>query len=176
MEAYSWELLRLRLQEQGLVGVDLWSKAWAAPAIHDSRGSRSGAWLHVNQPSPDPDVDQANAMMRASAGEDHGVGPPRPTVTREDFERFCRWTGMDPGCQAGSEAHRASLVFYLVVFTLLTDGGATPDLAGTRLLERLRRCHEALVAHVTDLLREASAPVADPPTLPPARVLTFSGG
>jgi len=59
---------------------------------------------------------------------------------------------MDAGCQAGTEEHRASLVFYVIVFTLLPDRGATPAVAGSRLLHELRACREQLERHLQTLL------------------------
>lgn len=66
------------------------------------------------------------------------------SVTPAAFDRFCRWTGMDSGCLGGSPEHLAGLVFYLVVFSLLTEDGPVPDVGGQRLLQKLRLCREQL--------------------------------
>jgi hypothetical protein len=76
--------------------------------------------------------------------------PQLPGVTRESFERFCRWTGMDDSCLSGSAEHVASLVFYLIAFSVLTDQQQGPDVRSQLLLSKLRRCRESISRAVDD--------------------------
>jgi hypothetical protein len=115
-------------------------------------GGRPPSCTPEAEPTPDPGDTPGSSLVQGASPRPYQP----PAVTRETFERFCRWTGMDPGCLVGPEDHQAGLVFYLVVFAMLTDPGGSPDLRSIKLLEQLRLCREDLNRHAQGLFRSAA--------------------
>lgn len=113
---------------------------------------------HATPPGAD-----ANPSQVSEAGVGIVQGASGPRVTPAAFNRFCRWTGMDPGCLCGPPEHVAALVFYVVVFSLLTDEGASPNLGAQRLLQKLRFCREQLTRHVDAWFSDRSSREDVPP-------------
>ena len=152
IEAYARQLLWSRLRSRGLSPAQL---SGVEPIEARRLGSNS-IWPSA---APEP----ADATDGSPTGEAESAQGPvsrpdasrpytRPMVTREVFDRFCRWTGMDPGCLGGPEENQAGLVFYLVVFAMLTCPGGAPDLPSLKLFKKLRQCREQLTRQAEDFL------------------------
>jgi hypothetical protein len=152
IEAYARQLLWSRLRSRGLSPAQL---SGVAPIEARRLGSTPS--------SPPPAPETADATDCSPTGGAESAGGPlsrpdpsrpytRPMVTREVFERFCRWTGMDPGCLGGPEENQAGLVFYVVIFAMLTCPGGAPDLPSLKLFKKLRQCREQLTRQAEDFL------------------------
>lgn len=154
IEAYALRLLRIRLRSRGMSPAQLTGGESVGPrhlpGVLEVASARPEARRETDHFRPgDVDGSAWGTLLRPDASRPYAP----PKVTREVFERFCRWTGMDPGCLGGGEEHQAGLVFYLVVFAMLTGPGASPDLPCLRLFTRLRQCREQLTRQAEDFFR-----------------------
>jgi hypothetical protein len=148
--AYARRLLDLRLHARGLIlkpvstadpeeppaaltaAAPVNASAVTGSIADASAGFNGGGLMPVSQATP----------QRCS---------PRLSVSPAMFERFCRLSGMDPGCLNGTPEHTAGLILYVIVFALLTGEEARPSVMTQRLLGRLRLCREQFVAHANQI-------------------------
>ena len=153
IEACAGQLLWGRMRLRGMNPAQL---AGAGPIERRGLGSAARSPLRTPE-TPGETGASSPGGAEFSAGLPARSNPSRPyvppVVTREVFERFCRWTGMDPGCLGGSEESQAGLVFYLVMFAMLTGPGGSPDLPSLRLFKKLRQCREQMIRQAEDFFR-----------------------
>lgn len=152
IEAYAWQLLRTRCRASGLNPRQLARPRPDAPRLLPSPDPSCCASAEIGHPPDCPPAGEVHAGGSVTSADPSRPYIP-PTVTREVFERFCRWTGMDPGCLGGPEENRAGLVFYLVVFAMLAGPGDSPDRPSLRLFARLRQCREDLTRLIDSLFQ-----------------------
>jgi hypothetical protein len=136
--AYGKRLLALRLEARGIQFVE--------GAVAGCLRLDSEAWRGESGGGGEQSAPSGQSAQFLAPAEVLGIvrGTTGLSVTPAAFDRFCRWTGMDSGCLGGSPEHLAGLVFYLVVFSLLTEDGPAPDVGGQKLLQKLRLCREEL--------------------------------